>query len=292
MEAAQLAAIRTRVAMVRPVEARVGVGVADLRAQPDGAAELVDQAHVTDSLRILAARDGWCFVQSDDHYFGWIREQAVFAIPALGGRARVVAVTLAAVRASPEEGSTVLDHAPAGTFLPETRHYLPEGDGLQREMPPKDLGPWTGIAVRDPGHVNRFRLGYMALGDTVLVDDIPQRAPAAADLIATAEAFLGVPYLWGGTTALGMDCSGFVQQVFRLNGVRLDRDADQQATEGRATEDPCAGDLVFFGTGRVTHVALATGDRTYIHAPESGRAVQRGELSDGRTVLAVRRYLP
>ncbi len=100
------------------------------------------------------------------------------------------------------------------------------------------------------------------------------------------------PYLWGGTTALGIDCSGFVQQVYRLNGIRLDRDAHQQAMEGRSVEVPAAGDLIFFGNDAVTHVALATGERTFLHAPEAGRKVERGELPGGRRLRGIRRYLP
>ncbi|HUF89013.1 MAG TPA: C40 family peptidase, partial [Gemmatimonadota bacterium] len=115
--------------------------------------------------------------------------------------------------------------------------------------------------------------------------------PTAEDLIATAEAFLGVPYLWGGTTALGMDCSGYVQQVYRLNGIRLARDADQQAMEGRPVEEARAGDLLFFGDARVTHVGLSTGDGMFFHAPQGGAFVERG-TQGARKLRGIRRYLP
>lgn len=134
-------------------------------------------------------------------------------------------------------------------------------------------------------------VGWVSLDATVLYDELPHRPPTANDLIATAEAFLGVPYLWGGTTALGMDCSGYVQQVYRLNGIRLDRDADQQAMEGRPVEGARAGDLLFFGDARVTHVGLAIGDGTFLNAPEKGAFVERSAQGD-RKLRAIRRYLP
>lgn len=95
----------------------------------------------------------------------------------------------------------------------------------------------------------------------------------------------------GGTSATGLDCSGLIQQVYRLNGVALPRDADQQALAGRAVTSPEAGDLLFFGKDRVTHVALATGPETFIHAPRSGTSVQHGALTAEPGPVAVRRYL-
>lgn len=111
------------------------------------------------------------------------------------------------------------------------------------------------------------------------------------DLIATARAFLGTPYLWGGTSGHGIDCSGFVQQVYRLNGVGLDRDADQQALEGRAVDTPIAGDLLFFGSPAVTHVAMSLGGDDFIHAPRRGGFVEEGKIGADRVPVSIRRYL-
>jgi cell wall-associated NlpC family hydrolase len=257
--------------MVWPTFAQVIAPVADLRASPDHTAELVDQVHYHEMPRVLATRDGWHYVQAEDHYFGWIPADAVRVIPAMPDW-RVVGVALAPVHRGPARGSEIIGSLPAGT--PLSQYY------------PKPDGPWAraGLAAGP---------GYVSFDDTALIADLPHRAPTADDLIATAEAFLGVPYLWGGTTGLGIDCSGYVQQVYRLNGIRLDRDAHQQAMEGRAVETPAPGDLIFFGErGAVTHVALATGERTFLNAPERGKKVERGDLSEKRTVLGIRRYLP
>lgn len=248
--------------MVVPACVTVLAPVADLRATADHDAELVDQVHFEETLTVLATRAGWHFVQADDHYVGWIPEDAVRARDRRDGR--VVGRVLAAVHVEADADSRVIGYLPAGTPLADTD------------------GPWVRIAPA----------GYVAADDAADLRRAPHRPPAADDLIATAEAFLGVPYLWGGTTGLGLDCSGYVQQVYRLNGLRLDRDADQQAVEGRPVEVAAPGDLIFFGTDRVTHVALATGERTFLNAPETGRRVERGSLGEGRTVLAIRRYLP
>jgi len=73
--------------------------------------------------------------------------------------------------------------------------------------------------------------------------------------------------------------------------VGLDRDADQQALGGRPVDRAHPDDLFFCGVGRVTHTAIATGERTFIHAPRAGAAVQRGELAGPAPLRAIRRYL-
>ena len=253
--------------MVVPTRVTIGRGVVDVRDAPRDASELVDQVQYGEICVLLARRAGWAYVQAEDHYFGWIPENAAAAGPNTNGGHRIVAVPVAEVHERPDRGSPVLDRLPAGTWLPT--------------HPKLDRSGWGWVSH-----------GWIALDATVPSSELPHRPPMADDLIATAEAFLGVPYLWGGTTALGLDCSGFVQQVYRLNGIRLDRDADQQATEGREVGVPQPGDLMFFGAKSVTHVALATGPRTFLHAPQSGAFVERSELSPARNVLAMRRYLP
>ena len=93
-------------------------------------------------------------------------------------------------------------------------------------------------------------------------------------VVESAKRFLGVPYLWGGTTPLGFDCSGLVQLAFRLNGVDLPRDADQQFQVGCSigVNDLEPADLLFFSnkSSGITHVGIFVGDGQFLHS--SGRA--------------------
>ena len=90
-------------------------------------------------------------------------------------------------------------------------------------------------------------------------------------IISTALLYLKTPYLWGGRTSFGVDCSGFTQMVYRLNGHHLLRDASQQATQGEALsfiEESQPGDLAFFDNadGAIVHVGIIMQDNYIIHA--------------------------
>ncbi|KAA5823663.1 NlpC/P60 family protein [Algibacter amylolyticus] len=92
-----------------------------------------------------------------------------------------------------------------------------------------------------------------------------------SNIIQTAFTYLNAPYLWGGKTPFGIDCSGFTQMVYKLNGYKLLRDASQQATQGEALsfiEESEPGDLAFFDNneGIITHVGIIMEDNYIIHA--------------------------
>ncbi len=236
----------------------------DLRAEPDDDAERVDQAHYGERLTLLGRAEDWYYAQGPDHYFGWVDAEHVDEVAP--PERRIVGVVAADVRSAPTDGAPVVDRLPVGVPL-----AIQDRDG-----------DWLRIAAD----------AWVARRDTVDVSQLPLRFPRPGDLLRTAECFLGVPYLWGGTTVDGLDCSGFTQLVYRLNGVALDRDADQQAMEGRSVGTARAGDLLFFGDERVTHVALATAEREFLHAPQSGKLVERARLGADRTLRGIRRFLP
>ncbi|MDD6485124.1 MAG: NlpC/P60 family protein [Clostridiales bacterium] len=110
--------------------------------------------------------------------------------------------------------------------------------------------------------------------------------PKAQAILDTAAQYLGVPYLWGGTTPSGFDCSGFVQYVFAQNGISLTRTTyTQWDNDGSyvSIDNLQPGDLVYFGSSRAPHhVGIYVGNDTYIHAPSTGKTIQYSSLSSRR----------
>ena len=96
------------------------------------------------------------------------------------------------------------------------------------------------------------------------------KQPTAQSIIETAEMFLGIPYLWGGRSAFGCDCSGFVQTVFKINNIKLPRDAYMQVAHGDTInffDMIKPADLVFFGDiEKITHVGIALEGNKIIHS--------------------------
>jgi len=270
--------------MVAPPRALITVGIADIRAEPADGSELVDQAHLTEMLTVLGERNSWRYVQGPDHYFGWVRTDQIFEVPG-SNNAGIVAVLLASVHEGESRASPVIERLPAGTRPPQNWRAVGRDGANARPG-------WGEVPLRWDVTRSSPRSGFLTVADTTLEGEVAARYPTADDYLKTAESFIGVPYLSGGTTALGLDCSGLVQQVYRLNGVALPRDADQQAMLGRRVEEARAGDLMFFGAESVTHVALAISATEFIHAPMKGGLVERSRLGGDRKLRGIRRYLP
>ena len=103
--------------------------------------------------------------------------------------------------------------------------------------------------------------------------------------------FLGVPYVWGGTTPSGFDCSGFVQYVYSHFGINLGRTTYTQQYAGTkiSVASAQAGDLYFWGSyGSAYHVAIALGGGQYVMAPAPGQNVMTGSVSSYTPSFAVR----
>lgn len=103
-------------------------------------------------------------------------------------------------------------------------------------------------------------------------------------LLQTAKSFLNTPYLWGGRTFMGIDCSGFTQVVFRVHGIKLLRDAYQQATQGRKIKfaEAATNDAAFFSNseGRIIHVGIVIKEKNTLNIIHASGKVRIDKLND------------
>lgn len=203
-----------------------------LRFEPSDRAEMVDQFLFADTFDLLEVREKWTFVRSHyDEYEGWIDNKQY--------------KVLNDSQYKEVEGWQAKGNCGGSIQI----------DGVYVPVP---------VGARYPvGRLGTFAFcGMKITAMQVDSDD---------SLLATAFSFLRTPYLWGGKTFGGIDCSGFVQVVFRAHGIHLLRDASQQVGQGSAVHNleealPC--DLCFFSndSGKVIHVGIYVGDNRIIHA--------------------------
>ena len=118
--------------------------------------------------------------------------------------------------------------------------------------------------------------------------------PLNEKIVNTAMQYLGVPYVWGGTSPSGFDCSGLVQYVCKQNEITISRTTYTQVNEGSyvSRENLQSGDIVFFGSSTAPHhVGIYIGDNKFIHAPQSGDVVKISNMSDRRDYATGRRFV-
>ena len=238
--------------------------VVPMFAEPDPLSEQVSQALLAMPALELEARDDWRRIQTWEGYQGWVEAEGLCDFPEGWSEPWCEVTDLYVnLRAQPSSTLTAVTHAMVGTRLPR----LERRDRWAEVLLPDGRRVWT---------------------EAHRVTDLPAaegelRPPTPRAITATARRFLNVPYLWGGCSVLGLDCSGFVQLVMRLHGIPLLRDAYQQAEQGTAAPDPDIADLVFFGPEdqpeKITHVGMMLDRKRFIHAAGSDR-VRINRLTD------------
>ncbi|HTY38545.1 MAG TPA: C40 family peptidase [Bacteroidota bacterium] len=249
-------------------ENRYGIVVAsvgNVRTQPRHSAELATQVLMGTVVKLLRKQGGHYYIQMPDHYIGWLEDVAMKVTNAAGvedwNAAKKVIVTayFAMIREQPDAGSMPVSDAVAGVLL---KH---KGTS----------GKWLAVEIADG------RKGYIEKSNAEEYASWKKsRKLTAENIEKTAKKFVGIPYLWGGTSTKGMDCSGFTKTVYRLNGLELYRDADQQANAGDEVkpgenfENLKTGDLLFFGRKasgdrpeKISHVGIYLENQRFIHTP-------------------------
>ncbi|MFD0962862.1 C40 family peptidase [Pseudofulvibacter geojedonensis] len=209
------------------------LSIVPLRIEPADPSEMVSQVLYGDVFKVIEQRKKWSKIRlAFDKYEGWIDNKQYLEITEEVYKTMVKEVL--------KVTSDVVEYI---TYPNGNMSLLPFGATL------------NGVGLLK----HQFEGNYIS-------DKQPKE-----NIIKTAFMYLNAPYLWGGKTPFGIDCSGFTQMVYKINGYAILRDASQQATQGEALsfiEESEPGDLAFFDNseGNIIHVGIIMKDNYIIHA--------------------------
>jgi cell wall-associated NlpC family hydrolase len=233
---------------------RVIAPSAPLRRRPESVAPLDTEALHGEAVTLHETVGDWSLVQlQTDGYVGWLPADAL------------------------------------GPSLPEPTHKLsalrsfvyPAAD--MKTPPTAALSFGASVSVVGTAETRGLEYGHLAGDGYVVLKHLAPVGEPAPDFIATARMFLGVPYLWGGRTSLGLDCSALVQLSLAAAGIAAPRDTDlQEAALGEAVETPSRGDLVFWKG----HVGLVAEPARLLHASGFHMMVVEEPLAEAITRIA------
>ena len=270
----------------------VHVSVANIRSQPAQSAEMSTQALLGTRIKLLekSSTNNWYYVELPDHYKGWVEAGAI-------------------TRLDSAEYQDY-EHLGIDLIVIKNQSHVTKIPKLNSEIVTELI--WHN-RIKGLEKKGKFWRVQLADGSTGFVDknevDLYQNwlkkhdKPMAEELLQTAQQLMGIPYLWGGTSIKGLDCSGFTKTIFHNHGLELPRDASQQALEGILVDSTRnwgnlkKGDLIFFGekrtngTYKVVHVGIWAGQESYLHASDRTRRASMNPHSPDYDEYNYKRYL-
>ena len=284
------------------VSAVITHNVVALRAEPRSSAEQISQVILGESVTLLSEEGEYCQITTEDGYQGWIlchhlrpyrrlneENEPVWGGDLTEGIWYRVKAPFAPFRLRPYLDSGFTTQLVFGTFVLARSAQETPASFVRVEIP------------SSPDAQHHYQSGYL---EASVLDQCEAYAAFQGDVLAElAQRFIGTPYLWGGGTSFGFDCSGYVQRLYKHFGILLPRDAYQQVhspllTPPRENEPFQAGDLLYFKGDHdpqqrgITHVGMALGDENFIHA-NGKEGVCITPLSDpyyARTFQTARRF--
>ena len=240
-----------------PRMAIVSVNTTAVLSNPSWASETMSEVLNGWSVEILMERERWAFTRQADGYLGWVYRPYLMET-AVSPPTHMVYEPISLLYAQPDADAELVGRVFSGTAVFVTKQ---SGQWLHIEL----AGGLSGWILQT--HARRLA-------------DLPTDTSARRETIITnARRLMGVPYLWGGGTANGLDCSGFSQMLYRLAGVTIPRDADMQFDAGMPVEPSFEpGDLLYFGGSKdghraISHVGISLGGWQMIHASRGRNGV-------------------
>jgi len=232
----------------------VTTNLTGLYEKPTFGMPLSSELYFGTELEILDGEKNWVFTRQRDGYLGWAYKPYLTGTAPKEATHLVIAPSVELLT-MPQTGSEIFSRIVSGT-------------GVTVE----DVnGEWSLVSANKKGWVPSSALRT--------IKNIPQSVEEKRKSILTdAIRMMGVPYLWGGTSGNGIDCSGYARLLHRWVGIEIPRDADMQSTASHRVEEPFeVGDLLFFGEGDsdrdVTHVGISLGGWRMIHSSRSHNGV-------------------
>ena len=254
------------------------IPVANMYSSATENTDVVSQAILGTDVVLLQVQKKWVKVRTPDQYTGWVPISDLHKWTGpnpYASQSNVVQVE--SLFANVYRESDVTEHAPLVTAPFESRLELAATDAATSKDANGNPGRWLQVVLPDG------RAGWIQRSDVV-----SNPAPLTIEQsIELAKRFMGLPYLWGGRSSFGYDCSGFTQMLVRSRGINMPRDADLQAAwDGVVAverKDLRAGDLLFFGSSvdKITHTGMYIGNGEFIHdTTHDHPVVQISRLND------------